>query len=161
MSTPAPRLTTLLHFVVSQQSFALDVRVVREVQRMVAIRPIAGLPPDVGLLGVVDARGQTVPVLDLCRRIKLPAGSGEAHDEALIFVQSRERLVALPVERAVGIIRLPITTLPAPDAGWDCVLGLIRSNEALITLLDADKLPTPTLETFWGLAKNEPATIHR
>jgi chemotaxis signal transduction protein len=160
MSTPMPHEATVLHFVVSHQPFALDVRAVREVQRMVAIRPIAGLPPDAELLGVVDARGQTVPVLDLSRRVNLAVTPLNTQDAALIFVQSQERLLALPVERAVGIVHIPETELPAPGAGWDCVRGLIRMNDGLVTMLDADKLPTLALKAFWGVTKYEPAATH-
>ena len=161
MSTALLRSAMLLHFMVDQQPFALDVRVVREVQRMVAIRPIAGLSPEQGLLGLIEARGQTVPVLDMKRRVNLPAPTSEAPDEALIFVESRQRLLALSISRAVGVVHVPMAALPAPDAGWDCVRGLIRIKETLITVLDSEKLPTPALEVFWGLAKNELVAIHR
>lgn len=161
MSTAPLRSATLLQFLLDQQPFALDVVTVREVQRMVTIRPIAGLPPEQGLLGLIEARGQTVPVLDMKRRVNLPASASDSPDEALIFVESRQRLLALSVTRATGIVYVPMAGLPAPDAGWDCVRGLIRVKETLITLLDAEKLPTPELEVFWGLGKNELVAIHR
>ncbi len=161
MSTAALRSAILLHFMLEQQPFALDVARVREVQRMVAIRPIAGLPAEQGLLGLIEARGQTVPVLDMKRRLNLPAIESESPDEALIFVESRQRLLALSVSRAVGVVHVPMAALPSPEAGWDCVRGLIRIKDTLITVLDSEKLPTPGLEVFWGLAKNELVAIHR
>lgn len=160
MNTPVLGDATLLHFIVSHQAFALDVRAVREVQRIVAIRPVAGLPPDTGLLGAIDVRGQTIPVLDLSRRMNLPAEPLDTEDAALVLVQSQEQMLALPVEQAMRIVRIPGAELPAPNAGWDCVRGLIRISGALVTLLDAHKLPTPVLKAFWGPSKLELAATH-
>ncbi len=67
-----------LGFSLKGQRYALSLTSVREVIRPGDITPVPGAPVDV--LGVVNLRGQIVPVLDGRRRFGLD-GTGDAADE--------------------------------------------------------------------------------
>ena len=139
----------LVQFVLSGQMFALPIGVVQEVQRPVLIQPIIGLPPE--LPGVIDHHGRPVAVLNLRQRLKLSSQLGDdSPDAALLLVQSKGHLLALPVDRVIGVARVPRSAILEPGSGWDCVRGLIRVSGILLTLLDVDHLPFAALESLWS-----------
>ncbi|MBD8065810.1 chemotaxis protein CheW [Devosia sp. PTR5] len=131
---------------VAEEIFAVPVTRVQEILDM---RPIARLPraPD-NLLGMIDVRGEGVPVLDL----RLTLGMGAAIDT------ENTRIVVLSVETAHGPVVLglradrvfEVTVLdsdaldpaPAISAGWSghCIEGIGRRNGQFVTVLDLDRL---------------------
>lgn len=131
---------------VAEEIFAVPVTRVQEILDM---RPIARLPraPD-NLLGMIDVRGEGVPVLDL----RLTLGMGAAIDT------ENTRIVVLSVETAHGPVVLglradrvfEVTLLdsdaldpaPAISAGWSghCIEGIGRRNGQFVTVLDLDRL---------------------
>lgn len=81
------------------------VEVVAELHRMVATVPLPGAP--VAIEGVLDARGTAVPVLDLRTRLGLTPRPPLPSDH-LVFVDVRERLMALRVDRVVDLVDVEV-----------------------------------------------------
>lgn len=146
----------LLQFTLSEQRFAVPIAIVQEVQRPVSIQPLIGLPPE--LPGVIDWHGQPLAVLDLRRRLKLSGQLGaDSSDAALLLIFSKGHLLALPVDKVIGVARATGNAAFERGSGWDCIAGLIRISGQLITLLDADQLPFAALEALWsGLNTSSP-----
>ena len=131
---------------VAEERFAAPVTKVQEILDM---RTISRLPraPD-NFLGIIDVRGQGVPVLDL----RLTLGMEPAADT------ETTRIVVLSVNSAAGPVTLglradrvfEVTVLdsevldppPAINARWQdhCIEGIGRRNGAFVTVLDLDKL---------------------
>jgi purine-binding chemotaxis protein CheW len=131
---------------VAEELFAAPVTKVQEILDM---RAIARLPraPD-NFLGIIDVRGQGVPVLDL----RLTLGMAPAEDT------ETTRIVVLSVNSATGPVTLglradrvfEVTVLDSDDldppptfnARWQdhCIAGIGRRNGAFVTVLDLDKL---------------------
>lgn len=140
MRTALAPSESLVCFRVADQLFALNVGVVREVQRRVTIHPAAvgllsdGRPPE--MRGAINVHGQVVPVLDLRPRLHLPPASTEidtSPDAALILFESRERLLALLADHVTGVFRLT-------DSADSRANGMVLVNGQIITMLDADAL---------------------
>lgn len=85
---------------VGDHRFALDTRDVVEVHRAVAVTALPGAPETV--IGAVDLRGRFVPVLDVRRRLGLPATPVRASD-VLVHVELRGQPVLLRVDAALGV----------------------------------------------------------
>lgn len=122
---------------------------VTRVQEILDMRPIARLPraPD-NLLGMIDVRGQGIPVLDL----RLTLGMAGAADT------ENTRIVVLAIEGSEGEVRLglradrvfEVTVLdsdvldpaPALNGTWSghCIEGIGRRNGQFVTVLDLDRL---------------------
>jgi purine-binding chemotaxis protein CheW len=83
--------------------YGLPVADVREIVRAVLPVPLPGAPGVVE--GVINLRGSVVPVLDLRQRLRLPTRPVEPTDH-LVITRATGRLVALRVDRVVGLSRV-------------------------------------------------------
>ncbi len=94
------RRPEILVFEVDGRRYGLPAAEVRELARAVTIVP---LPSPTALVeGIIDVRGEAVPVLDLRARLGLPARGVEPSDH-LIIARAAGRTVALRVDRALEL----------------------------------------------------------
>lgn len=126
---------TLL-FEVSGGRFAIPMCDVVEVVRAVAIRTLPAAPAIT--LGIIDLRGEIVPVLDVRVRFGSPAKPLELSDQ-FIIAQAGPRRVALHVDAALGLETL--TVLAVQDAGnlpsaIQHVSGVAATDEGLVLIHD-------------------------
>jgi purine-binding chemotaxis protein CheW len=97
------RRLDVLVFEVGGQRYGLPVVAVREIVRAVALVPLPRAPAIVE--GVINLRGNIVPVFNIRSRFRLPAKPIEPTDH-LIAAWAGERLVALRVDHAVGLVQV-------------------------------------------------------
>lgn len=122
---------------------AVDLAAVREVLRMVAVRPLPGAPG--GVLGVMNLRGETIAVLDL--EARLPADAGQPGvDHHLVVLSAGTMPLAIAVTHvddieaiASGAYKEAADVLPKGVP----VAGVVRVNEELIPVLDPAALLQP------------------
>lgn len=118
----------------------VDLADVREVLRMVAVRPVPGTPA--GILGVMNLRGETIAVLDL--EVRLPAEAEKPGvDHHLVVLSSAGVPLAMAVSRAddielvpAGAFREAAEVLPKGVP----VSGVARLGEELVPVLDPSVL---------------------
>lgn len=131
---------------VADEKFAAPVSKVQEILDM---RPISRLPraPE-NFLGIIDVRGQGVPVLDL----RLTLGMAGADDT------ENTRIVVLSIAGPAGPVTLGLRTdrvfevtvldserldpPPAVSGAWHehCIEGIGRRNGEFVTVLDLERL---------------------
>jgi len=123
-------------FELAGQLFGLPATDVRELIRAVSVVPLPRTPAVVK--GVINIRGRILPVLDLRGRVGLSAKEGAPTDH-FIIAQAGERLVALHVDRATDLIRLPADALE-PVAGLvsnaECVTWVAKAPNDLVLIHD-------------------------
>src|SRR5579872_3597119 len=105
-------LRQLIVFNLDGQKFALRLAVVERIEQMVEITPLPKMPEHV--LGVVNRKGQIVPVFNLRRRFRLPERDVDPRDH-LIFARTTHRPVALAVDAAGGVVEAEGSNLIASD----------------------------------------------
>lgn len=131
---------------VGEELFAAPVARVQEILDM---RPIARLPQaPQNLLGMIDVRGQGVPVLDL--RLTLGMAAAEDTENTRIVVLSvagpaGDVTLGLRADRVFEVTVLDSDSLDPPPAvatGWSghCIEGIGRRNGLFVTVLDLDRL---------------------
>lgn len=131
---------------VAGETFATPVE---RVQEILESRPIARLPhAPAHLLGMIDVRGQGVPVVDL--RVKLGLSPIADSDNTRIIVMrvdiaGTQVVLGLKTDRVFEVTVLDETALqPPPEIGgrWrsDCIAGIGRRNGAFVTVLNLDSL---------------------
>ena len=101
------------HFLVfwlDQQRFALPVAAVERVLRAVEVTPIPAAPDCV--LGVIDAQGKVLTVIDLRRRCGLPPKELDL-DYQLVLVRTARRTLVLPVDATAVMQCVPTAHVPA------------------------------------------------
>lgn len=127
-------------FQVNGQEYALSVDQVVEVLRMAALTPVAEAPA--GFAGMLNLRGNAVPVLDLVHRlasVKRSAGL----DQAIVIVQLDGRLVGLVVDAVDEVVTLDQSSIKPPDrllGDRNLYLGVARWDDRVILLVDVERI---------------------
>ncbi|MFM7315919.1 MAG: chemotaxis protein CheW, partial [bacterium] len=138
-------------FQVNGQEYGLSVDQVIEVLRMALLTPVAEAPR--GFAGILNLRGNAVPVLDLVERL------GGVHrdaglDQAIVIVMIDNRLVGLVVDAVDEVVDLDEDSIRPADAllgSSNNYLGVARlknadtkeeleENYRVILLIDVDRL---------------------
>jgi purine-binding chemotaxis protein CheW len=134
MVTSTPR--EVLLFTLEAQRYALPLEDVRELVRAVRLTPLPRAPAVVE--GLLNLRGELLPVLDVRRRFRLPARRLSPSDH-LIVAQAGARRFALRVDRAEGLLALEPGQLdPSPRElpGVGYVAGALKLPDGLVLLHD-------------------------
>jgi purine-binding chemotaxis protein CheW len=134
----------MISFVVGDQQYGVDIRKVREVIRVGEITPLPHAPSFVK--GVINLRGDVIPVIDLRQKLGLDSARGSA-TERLVVVEIAEKLVGTIVASVRSVVRVREGQLePAPE--WlggltgDFVTGVVRLEEKLIVVLNVETILT-------------------
>ncbi|MFZ5824991.1 MAG: chemotaxis protein CheW [Bacillota bacterium] len=124
------------------QLYGAEITVVREVSYLTPITRLPNTPPYVE--GVIDLRGEVMPVIDIRKRLGLP--SREADSETRVMILSvRDMTSALVVDGVEQVLTLSDEQITAPDqrvtvAGQDYVVGVARSGEQLVIIMDLARM---------------------
>lgn len=146
---------------VGEERFAVPVERVREILQM---QPIARMPnAPAYFLGMIDVRGQGVPVVDLRLKLGLKKGQDTENTRILVLqamLDGRELTLGLKTDRVFEVTELDGNQLePPPEIGacWrsDCITGIGRCNGLFVTVFDLSRLfatseiglITPEMET--------------
>ena len=132
----------LVTFTVGSEVFAVDILVVQEINRMMRITEVPQSPSWVE--GVVNLRGQIIPVVDLRRRLGLPrAEYGPA--SRIVVVEANTRTIGFIVDRVNEVVRISHSCVDAAPGVVAPVVsqyiaGIAKLKDRLLILLDLDKL---------------------
>jgi len=126
--------------------FAVPVELVREILDM--RRPFRIPEAPAHLAGLIDVRGQAVPVIDL--RLKLGLAPREAGADTRILVldvpvEDRFLSLGLIADRVFEVTALdPGSVAPPPDIGtaWRCdyIAGIGRRGDTFVVIFDLSRL---------------------
>ena len=127
----------LLPFFLDSGKYALDVSTVDSVVRAVEITHLPKAPEIV--LGIINVRGEIIPVLDIRRRFGVESKRYDIND-ALIIANTSKRKVALLVDGVEPVFRLNRTVTPAVQVvpGLHYVEGIIKLPEGFLFIHDLD-----------------------
>lgn len=134
-------------FALGSETFAIPVTMVREILEH---RPASRVPegPD-WLLGLLDVRGTTVPMVDLHVRMGFPAVAPSVSTCILVVevAQADDRSVTmgLVVDRVTDVVNFAASEIgETPEIGvrWsvDYLTGFVRRETGFVALLDPARL---------------------
>lgn len=136
----------LLLFVLEAERYALALAAVQSVVHAVEITPLPQAPASVA--GLINVRGQIVPVYNMRHRFHLPERDLQL-DDHIILANTPRRRVALVVDAVTGVIvcdgndPVPVeAVLP----GTDYVAGVVKRPDGLILIHDLDTFLSPDEE---------------
>ena len=140
-------------FTLDASLYAIELRRVEQVVRVVEIRPFPSAPEIVS--GVFDLHGELVPVVNLRRRFRLAERAPYLSDQLMIARTSRRRL-ALLVDRVDGVVSVNLADLTEPEnvvPGTGYVRGIMRlPAEGMVFIHDLDTFLSLDEETRLGAA---------
>ncbi|WP_246058643.1 chemotaxis protein CheW [Luteibacter pinisoli] len=134
-----------LGFSLKGQRYAVSLAAVREVIRPGDITPVPGAPTDV--LGIVNLRGQIVPVLDGRRRFGLDGQVAveELDAQRVIVFDDSGTTVGLRIDVIGDMLQFDPAEVSPPPPGRaerrdDPVSGVIARDDGFIALVDVPRL---------------------
>ena len=156
-----PETLQFVAFCVGSQHFGIEIHRVMEVISLPAITPLPGTPNFVE--GLIDVRGQLVPVVDLRKRLGETTRANTMQTRILI-VRLNKKKTGLIVDAADQVYTVPAENIqPPPEQGSDFVLAVAKQENVVLVILDLEKLLSvdeqATLQSFVssGNAPRNPA----
>lgn len=138
MSAEAPVQAVV--FGMDGHSYALPIENVKEIQQVVGYTSVPG--SGAALLGVVDLRGEVVPLVDLRALVGVPTAALRL-DSPLVFAVVSGRLVALLVDEVEDVTAFSAAEIQPPSKLYplaDRLRGIVHRDSGLLFVLDPDRL---------------------
>ena len=136
------KVTAWLRFSVGRQCFAVEVLKVQEVLRVPSIMPVRGTGE--AMLGVMNLRGQIVPVMDTGIRLGFGAVEVSEASRVVVLEESGEALGLLvsAVADVINLAEVRIERISGTPSlvNSEVVRGISRREGAIIILLDATRI---------------------
>ncbi len=141
---PEPeKVVQLISFTVGSERFGVEILVVQEIIMMSRITEIPNSPDFVE--GVINLRGNIIPVLDLKKRLRLrnykPPETGKPGTRILV-VEVDGDITGFIVDSVAKVITVPASAIAAPPeivvAGVQShyIAGVIHLDENILVILD-------------------------
>ncbi|WAR46858.1 chemotaxis protein CheW [Methylomonas rapida] len=135
-----------LTFLVDKESFAINILDVKEIIEIANVTRVPLTPAYIH--GVINLRGNVVPVIDLSARLKHHCAEVSKRScIVLVEVDTQEgaQLIGMLVDEVREILEIPQANIqPAPDFGADIrtdfIQAMARVGEVFIILLAIDKV---------------------
>jgi len=131
-------------FRLDDQLYGADITVVREVSYLTPVTRLPNTPHYVE--GVIDLRGEVMPVISLRKRLGLPDRPADA-DTRIMILSVGSLTAALVVDGVEQVVTLEAGAIAKPDAsltvaGQDYVYGVARMDDRLVVLIDLRRMLT-------------------
>jgi purine-binding chemotaxis protein CheW len=137
----------LISFAVGSERFGVKILVIQEIIMMSNITEIPNSPDFVE--GVINLRGNIIPVLDLRKRLRLRGaakGGGHKPGTRILVVEIDDNVTGFIVDSVAKVITVPAGKIaPPPDivvAGVQSqyINGVIHLDEGILIILDFRKI---------------------
>lgn len=138
------RLMQLVGFVIGEELIGVDILTVQEIIREASITPIPNSPDFIE--GVINLRGNIIPVIDLRKRLNLARYEGQRNEHWILILTVEGRMTGFIVDRVTKVLNVPEESVrPAPDivvAGLkrQYVRGVCKLDQRLLILLDFNRI---------------------
>jgi len=132
----------LINFAVGAEEYGLELSRVKEVIRT---RQVTWLPKaPASVKGVINLRGDVIPIVDLRERLGLSA-QGQTAASRIIVVEVQGRMVGMVVDVANQVVRVPADQFDPPppilgDVDRAIVSAVGKIGERLVIMIDVDRL---------------------
>lgn len=135
----------LVVFGLGKEEFGIDISRVREIVRL---QKITAIPQSMDFVeGIVNLRGQIVPIVDLGKRfLVVEREEGHAIDRKIIVVHMAGQNIGILVDGVSEILRVPDESIetapPMVTSGMNSefIRGVAKVKERLIIFLDLDHI---------------------
>ena len=144
----------LLSFSLADKEYAVNIDSVREVRRIKGITPI---PKALDFIeGVVSIKGHVIPIINLRKKLCLPALEKTNLNRVLI-TEFNSHILGLVVDSVVGVISLEESNIEPPDEilkKAEYLIGVGKIGKRIILITDIEKLLS-------GEEKSTIAEVHK
>lgn len=137
-------LVQLVTFTMAGETYALEIQQVEAIINLIPITRVPKAPHHID--GVVNLRGEIVPVINTRRRLRLPEMERKASDQIIILSFEEEKVKAgFLVDSVQEVIRLPESAIEPPSRVSESVdveylRGVGKIDNKIIILLNASRI---------------------
>jgi len=129
-------------FKLLSEEYGIDIQKVTTIEQ---VKPIARVPKTPKYLtGVLNLRGEIIPIIDLRTRFNLP--ETEINEETRIIIIKTEGVsIGLTVDTVVEVLQLSEESIEnvsgfSKELSQDYILGVGKVDDRIVTLLNIEKL---------------------
>ena len=138
----AEEMLELVGFRLGEEEFGVSIQDVREIIRMQEVTRVPHAPEFVE--GVINLRGQVVPIVDLRKRLGMPPKERD-RDTRIVIVELDGELVGFIVDAVTEVLRVPKDqTEPPPEmvvgVDQEYITAVGKLEDRLLILLDLHKV---------------------
>ncbi len=136
----------LVGFEVSDELFGVDILMVQEILKDITVTAIPDAPEFI--VGVVNLRGNIIPVINLRKRLKLSGDIPSNEDEVwIVILNIGDRVTGFLVDRVTNVMKVPTKSIkPPPELvvsdglKSDYIRGVCKQNKKLLAILDFNRI---------------------
>ncbi|MEA3351935.1 MAG: chemotaxis protein CheW [Chloroflexota bacterium] len=132
-------------FLLGETQFGVEID---QVLRIIRLTPITRIPRAPSFLeGVINYRGQAIPVVDLNKRLALAGEKEYGYKARILIVNLEAQSIGMLVDAVTEIVRLPDESIePAPEMAAQVngvyLEGIAHYRNRLLVLLDLERVLT-------------------
>ncbi len=137
------KLMQLVGFIIGEELFGVDILKVQEIIKETPITPIPDSPEFIE--GVINLRGNIIPVIDLRKRLKL-LQKEKAERSWIIILNINNRVTGFIVDSVTQVLKVQSNQImPPPEivaAGLknQYITGVCKIDERMLILLDFNRI---------------------
>ncbi len=141
-------LIQLVVFALAKEKYGIDIYNVREIINPVEIVRVPRSQKS--LLGVINLRGNVIPVFDFRVMFGFNKHSTFGEDSRFMIIESGERLLAFIVDRVFFVSKVPLENIePVPPhlqlyIGSEFISGVAKIEDDVLAIIDIEKLINST-----------------
>lgn len=129
-------------FGIGKELYGVGIDAVHEIIKVPQITAVPDAPAF--LEGMINLRGRILPVIDLRKRLRLPAAARDKSTRVLI-IECVGRMAGLLVDSVSEVLKVPPESLePPPEmiacVGVEYIAGVVKQGEKLVSLLELAKI---------------------
>ncbi len=142
----AEDILQMVGFVVADELFGVDILMVQEIIKNASITAIPDAPDFIE--GVINLRGNIIPIISLRKRLKLPNANESAGDDEvwIIILDIGGRVTGFIVDKVTQVMKIQANMIkPPPDlvvSGLksDYIRGVCKHEQQLLAILDFNRI---------------------
>ncbi len=140
-------------FRLGTEEYALNIMCVKEIMK---VKPITSVPQMTDFtLGVLNVRGDIIPVFDLRKKFHLPEKPFDSLSR-IVVANTEKFIIAFVVDEVLENIRFDITQIdPAPPVKMkidrSCILGIGELVDRMIIILNLEKIHEEIMEEIYSV----------
>ena len=129
-------------FQLNGQGYGIDIGTAKEIIRCQAVTRVPGVPDSVE--GVINLRGEVIPVIDLHKRFGLQAWE-QTEDARIIVVEVGDDTIGVFVDAVSEVLRIPRSAIEVPSSlisstsSSDYIDGIAKVADDLLIMLDLNE----------------------
>ena len=151
-----------LTFTLAEESYGVDILKVQEIRGWSQVTQIPNAPDFIR--GVMNLRGEIVPILDIRRRFNMDEIEFTEHT-VVIVLNIKDRTIGMVVDGVSDVVSIPAEEMrPAPDFGTAIDANFVRAlspiGDRMVIILNVDEmLQGCDLVTIDNLTSSAPQEI--